>query len=857
MSRLLRGVLGWKELLKLHEDSWRDDALARDQARQEQVHFAELHLEGLRARQRCLERVLSGLSEQVHFAETPPPTLPKLPAIGGIEGSQVSSAGADAVITSPLLKVCADLVKCVDELGQACGQEARAKAAAIASRITKEHSGRQCTLQAELQAGAAELRAARCALEAPAALHERRVRAEALLASLGALQAEVGAARKLERKAKHTLEDLEDDAAPGDPALGRAQTRFDDSRGLVAALCRRRDGVVTEVGTLSAAAVPSHGQVLGDDDAVPLDFPDLPLRAQRLVQPFKAYEALDVAGRARFDVEVLLRRAGLLTHERSYDSYSDLIVIVPSKPNVKRATLRGTAHGTAPKILKEYGVSEFQRVSRAVAVASRLRHPGVVPVECAFLERGVVVVQSPFFAGGNMRQWCRGKDAEARLRASQRVAEAVRFLHSHGVLHRDLKPENVIFDGGGPTATPALCDFDLSVNTQETMASTLMRGTLLYLAPDPTPSAASDVFALGVTLLDVLFCGGDEELLRKMVLGAPGQMVAGPADLERVRSDLEHRASDAELAALVRSMIAPQPTERPAASEVSETLSTLLNVRTCFVCHCPEPRDNGLACDAVARHFACDECFSRYVSRADALHAESAHVKCFAGDYGCDAHFTLQVTAQHATPLAFETLQRHADDRKHVALQGEFVQWKESFEAEFAAKSEHERRTLAARRHIEEMMDLRCPRCSGVFGQFEGCAALRCVYAGCNAHFCAFCLADCGGDAHPHVRTCHLNPKQNDYFVSKADWARVVDGQRRVKLQAYWPTLEPEVKDALAADASIGQIFRDLRFDGLLGAAAFAEQVAQLRGMGFTDERAMRRALGGAGGDVAAALGML
>ena len=72
-------------------------------------------------------------------------------------------------------------------------------------------------------------------------------------------------------------------------------------------------------------------------------------------------------------------------------------------------------------------------------------------------------------------------------------------------------------------------------------------------------------------------------------------------------------------------------------------------------------------------------------------------------------------------------------------------------------------------------MDLRCPKCRGVFGQFTGCAALTCAYASCNAHFCAFCLADCGGDAHPHVRTCRLNPKQNEYFVSEAECDGMVD----------------------------------------------------------------------------------
>ena len=838
------------ELPRLHEDAWRGHALARDQARQELVHFAALHLEGLRAKQRCLERALSDVSEG-------DVALPELPSVGDAQSSQ--ALDADGERASPLLAACADVVKCVHELGQVCGGEARAQAIAIAGRIAEEHRGRRRMLHAAVQAGAAELRAARQAYEAPAALHGRRVRAESLLATLEELQAEFRAVLLEERQARRALEDLEFNAAPGDSAVERSRAKHEEISIRFAALSRRRDGVVAEVAALSAVPVQTRGGILGDDVAVPLDFAELPVRAQRIVQPFQAYEVLDTAGRARFDVELLLRRAGLLAFDRSYASYSELMVVTSSKPNVKRATLRGLAQGTAPKILKEYGVNEFRRIKRSVATASRLHHPGIVPVECAFLERGdVVVVQSPCYVGGNMRQWCRGKDAEVKLRAAQRVAEAVRFLHSHGVLHRDLKPENIVFDGDGPTAAPALCDFDLSVNTHETMASTLMRGTPLYLAPDPTPSSASDVFALGVTLLDVLFCDGDEERLREMVVGSGRVNSADLADLERVRAALGRRSDRTELAALVRSMLAPQSTERPEASAVAETLSELLLVSTCCVCHCPEPRDKGLECDGVTRHFACDECFSAHVSRLEALcEAEGGFVKCCASDWGCAARFTIQAAAQHATPLAFETLQRHADDLKHVALQGEFERWKERFEAERAARSEQERRALVARQHIEELMDLRCPKCSRVFGQFTGCAALTCAYAGCLAHFCAFCLADCGSDAHPHVRKCRLNPRQNEHFVSEAEWARVVDEERRRKLQAYWATLEAEVKEALAADASVRQIFRDLRLEGHVGAAAFAQQVAQLRGMGFTDERAMRRALSEVGGDVAAALDLL
>jgi hypothetical protein len=83
------------------------------------------------------------------------------------------------------------------------------------------------------------------------------------------------------------------------------------------------------------------------------------------------------------------------------------------------------------------------------------------------------------------------------------------------------------------------------------------------------------------------------------------------------------------------------------------------------------------------------------------------------------------------------------------------------------------------RKNIEEMMDLRCPRCRAVFGDFDGCAALTCGAAQCRAGFCALCLKDCGGDAHGHVRSCALNPKKNEYFIDKAVWRKIIDEQRR------------------------------------------------------------------------------
>lgn len=54
---------------------------------------------------------------------------------------------------------------------------------------------------------------------------------------------------------------------------------------------------------------------------------------------------------------------------------------------------------------------------------------------------------------------------------------------------------------------------------------------------------------------------------------------------------------------------------------------------------------------------------------------------------------------------------------------------------------------------LSDSLNMKCPRCSLVFHDYEGCNALKCSNSGCQAAFCAVCLMDCGNDAHPHART--------------------------------------------------------------------------------------------------------
>ena len=103
--------------------------------------------------------------------------------------------------------------------------------------------------------------------------------------------------------------------------------------------------------------------------------------------------------------------------------------------------------------------------------------------------------------------------------------------------------------------------------------------------------------------------------------------------------------------------------------------------------------------------------------------------------------------------------------------------------------------------HIrEEILTLKCPRCSAAFIDckpnplrllclskslktstlellaeascgctVEGCMALTCGQ--CNAGFCGWCLADCGNDAHNHVARCSAKPPGADvYYATDAEY---------------------------------------------------------------------------------------
>ncbi len=144
--------------------------------------------------------------------------------------------------------------------------------------------------------------------------------------------------------------------------------------------------------------------------------------------------------------------------------------------------------------------------------AAGLSHPHIVTVFDAGVSDDRAYIAMELLKGRDLRQmrqegW-RATPAQAAL-IVRRVADALGYAHSKGVIHRDVKPANIFMIG---RTQPKVLDFGIARIThhegQHSRHEDIAAGSPYYMAPEQvrqeTVDRRADVFSLGVVLYELL-----------------------------------------------------------------------------------------------------------------------------------------------------------------------------------------------------------------------------------------------------------------------------------------------------------------------------------------------------------------
>jgi len=182
-----------------------------------------------------------------------------------------------------------------------------------------------------------------------------------------------------------------------------------------------------------------------------------------------------------------------------------------------------------------------------------------------------------------------GQDLEERLAAgplaAQHIAEvgydmaeALDYVHAHGVVHRDIKPSNILlvdYGNHSDRARAKLTDFGIALSEEHERltADGMTTGTAAYLSPEQARGGdvgpASDVYALGLVLLQAFT--RRREFPGSLVESAIARLSRDPVIPEPLPAHWRHALS---------AMTAQDPADRPTGAALVELLRDVVIAET-------------------------------------------------------------------------------------------------------------------------------------------------------------------------------------------------------------------------------------------------------------------------------------
>lgn len=241
-----------------------------------------------------------------------------------------------------------------------------------------------------------------------------------------------------------------------------------------------------------------------------------------------------------------------------------------------RATDQALSRPVAVKVMPALAAEAVAAGRQAAQAAAMLRHPSITTVHDIGEDDGRLFAVTELLAGRDLGTVMRESAAELtpdRAAAiGSRIAEALAEAHSHSIVHQGLKPSNVVLLAGDLVK---VCDFGTAPIVLAAADSLgAMAGSPAFMAPEQFSGGAdhrADLYALGCVLHALATgsppFGADRPWPELMYQ----QVNAEPADPRTGRADLP-----AELAELIRSLLAKDPAQRPqSAADVAKRLSAI------------------------------------------------------------------------------------------------------------------------------------------------------------------------------------------------------------------------------------------------------------------------------------------
>ena len=172
----------------------------------------------------------------------------------------------------------------------------------------------------------------------------------------------------------------------------------------------------------------------------------------------------------------------------------------------------------AIKIIRDFGSphdDRMNRLFREARISASLKHPSIAQIYNIGQVNGLPYIVSEFVKGTSFSEYARphGRLAPTDLAGIiARVADALHYAHSLGIIHRDVKPSNILID---EELCPHLIDFGLARSWADSAEATLSHvgqilGTPSYMSPEQVEprldaiGPATDVYSLGATLYTLL-----------------------------------------------------------------------------------------------------------------------------------------------------------------------------------------------------------------------------------------------------------------------------------------------------------------------------------------------------------------